>query len=83
MKLGHDIELNQGSQIFIMLAYWNNLPPRVEISSFTQWIKITITDPLKGTDILNFLIPLFLASIVVIALVVVIVLINTVFFKTN
>ena len=82
-SLGHDINLNQGSQIFIMLAYWNNLPPRVEISSFTQWIKITITDPLKGTDLLSYFLPLFLASIIVITLVVVIVLINTIFFKTN
>ena len=43
--LGHDIALHQGSTIDVMLAYWDNLPARTEITGYSPWIKITIQDP--------------------------------------
>lgn len=43
--LGHDIALKQGDVIDVMLAYWDNLPPRTEITGYSPWIKVTIKDP--------------------------------------
>lgn len=49
---GHDIELYSGDSIKVMLAYWDNLPPKVEISGYSQWITIKIQDPLN--EVINF-----------------------------
>ncbi len=80
--LGHDIELNQGDSIYIMLAYWNNLPPRTEISGYSPWIKITITDPLNTpNDSFNAFLPIFIAGFAAMTLIVSIFVINKFLFK--
>ena len=68
---GHDIELHVGSSINVMLAYWNNLPPRIEISGYTaRWIKLDINDQLNPTpSVIDYLPPIFIAFVVVLAVV--------------
>lgn len=65
--LGHDINLNNGSQINVMLAYWDNLPPRVEITGFSEWIPIRIIDPLTyKPSTVDYIFPLAIALVIVI-----------------
>jgi hypothetical protein len=62
---GYDINLKKGSEIYVMLAYWNNLAPRTEISGFSKWFKISINDPLLSNfETINFLPPLFVAFVI-------------------
>ena len=59
---GHDIELHLGDSIKVMLAYWNDLPPKVEISGYSNWIKIKIDDPLNNVfNLINFIPPMLIA----------------------
>lgn len=67
---GHDIALHEGDTINIMLAYWNDLPPRQEISGYSKWIKLKIQDPLSVTiDIFPFFFPIIIALTVFLGLI--------------
>lgn len=65
---GYDISLHTGQSINVMLAYWNNLPPRHEITSYTQWITIRID---LNYSLLDYIAPVFIAFIVALAVLVI------------
>ena len=67
---GKDISLKQGDSIKIMLAYWDNLPPFSEISGYSRWITLKISDPLNAKfDLFSYILPVGLSILAVIALV--------------
>ena len=53
-----------------MLAYWDNLPPFSEISGYSRWITLKISDPLNAKfDLFSYILPVGLSILAVIALV--------------
>lgn len=65
---GYDISLHPGQSINVMLAYWNNLPPRTEISSYTNWITIRID---VGYSLIDYISPIVIAFIIALAVIVI------------
>jgi hypothetical protein len=69
-SVGNDIKLKVGDSIFIMLAYWDNLSPFDEISGFTDWINLRISDPINSAFSLgDYLIPISLVTVITVILI--------------
>jgi hypothetical protein len=71
-KKGADISLHQGSQFYVMYAYWDNRDPHIQSTSHSNWISYTVPGSLDESN--NILLQtivegVFIASFVFIAIV--------------
>ncbi len=39
---GHDIAISLEDSIDVMIGYWNDLPPRTEVSGYSEWLPIRL-----------------------------------------